>query len=186
MENFVGPATTQNLVMVKFAVDFWWKMLLTIFPSKRSSKIIFQTSAEVRHQFRRKLRQLHSGNRWCLTLRSAIFEFKRRQCPKLQRMDPIIQVNTGLSSKDAKSENSNDCPILDMSENFCAPEGKSRGVEHLHFCSVRIEIFRRSYSRAMLKGTNLRGQMPICGFLQVPAVLSGFLRKSAFPKCFVF
>ena len=41
-------------------------MLLTIFPSKRSSKISFQTSPEVRHQFRRKLRQLHSGNRWCL------------------------------------------------------------------------------------------------------------------------
>ena len=37
----LGPATTQNLVvklMVKFAVEFWWKMLLTIFPSKRSSK----------------------------------------------------------------------------------------------------------------------------------------------------
>ena len=51
--------------MVKFAVEFWWKMLLTIFPSKRSSKISFQTSPEVRHHFRRKLRQLHSGNR-CL------------------------------------------------------------------------------------------------------------------------
>ena len=36
------------------------------FPSERSSKISFQTSPEVRHQFRRKLRQLHSGNRWCL------------------------------------------------------------------------------------------------------------------------
>ena len=42
------------------------EMLLTIFPSKRSSKISFQTSPEVRHQFRRKLRQLHSGNHWCL------------------------------------------------------------------------------------------------------------------------
>ena len=52
--------------MVKFAVEFWWKLLLAIFPSKRSSKISFQTSPEVRHQFRRKLRQLHSGNRWCL------------------------------------------------------------------------------------------------------------------------
>ena len=41
-------------------------MLVTIFPSKRSSKISFQTSPEVRHQFRRKLRQLHSGNRRCL------------------------------------------------------------------------------------------------------------------------
>ena len=55
--------------MVKFAVEFWWKMLLTISicPRKRSSKISFQTSPEVRHQFRRKLHQLHSGNRWCLT-----------------------------------------------------------------------------------------------------------------------
>ena len=38
------------------------------FPSKRSLKISFQTSPEVRHQFRRILRQLHSGNRWCLNL----------------------------------------------------------------------------------------------------------------------
>ena len=30
-----------------------------------------------------------------------------------------------------------------------------------------------------LKGTNLRGQTPICGFLRVPAVFCGFLRKSA-------
>ena len=68
----LGPATTQNLV-VKFDGEICSgvlveKMLLTIFPSKRSSKISFQTSPEVRHQFRRKLRQLHSGNRWCLTM----------------------------------------------------------------------------------------------------------------------
>ena len=34
---FVGPATTQNLVVkliVKLVVEFWWKFLLTIFPSK--------------------------------------------------------------------------------------------------------------------------------------------------------
>ena len=59
--------------MVKFAVEFWWKMLLTIFPGKRSSKISFQTSPEVRHQFCRKLRQLHSGNRWCLCRGAARF-----------------------------------------------------------------------------------------------------------------
>ena len=35
------------------------------------------------------------------------------------------------------------------------------------------------YYRAALKGTNLRGQTPICGFLRVPAVFCGFLRKSA-------
>ena len=33
--------------------------------------------------------------------------------------------------------------------------------------------------RAALKGTNLRGQTPISGFLRVPAVFCGFLRKSA-------
>ena len=54
--------------MVKLAVEFRWKLLLTLFPSKSSSKISFQTSPEVRHQFRRKLRQLHSGNRWCLKI----------------------------------------------------------------------------------------------------------------------
>ena len=39
---FVGPVTTQNLVVklggVKFAVEFWWKMLLTIFPAKEARK----------------------------------------------------------------------------------------------------------------------------------------------------
>ena len=47
-------------------------------------------------------------------------------------------------------------------------------------------------TRATLKGTNLRGQTPICGFLRVfcgflrfPARICGFLRKSALPKCFV-
>ena len=33
--------------------------------------------------------------------------------------------------------------------------------------------------RATLKGTNLRGQTPICNFLRVPAIFCGFLRKSA-------
>ena len=66
---YVGPATTQNLV-VKFDGEICGGVLvenaLTILPSKRSSKISSQTSPEVRHQLRRKLRQLHSGNRWCL------------------------------------------------------------------------------------------------------------------------
>ena len=68
---FIGPATTQNLV-VKFDGEICDGVLVENaaddFPSKRSSKISFQTSPEVRHQFRRKLRQLHSGNRWCLDL----------------------------------------------------------------------------------------------------------------------
>ena len=33
-------------------------------------------------------------------------------------------------------------------------------------------------ARAALKGTNLRGRTPICGFLRVPAVFCGFLRKN--------
>ena len=65
----LGPATAQNLV-VKFDGEVRGGVLVEnasdVFPSKRSSKISFQTSPEVRRQFRRKLRQLHSGNRWCL------------------------------------------------------------------------------------------------------------------------
>ena len=37
--------------------------------------------------------------------------------------------------------------------------------------------------RATPKGTNLRGQTPICGFLQAPAVFCGFLRKSSQMLC---
>ena len=72
----LGPATTQNLV-VKFDGEICGGVLVEnasdIFPSKRSSKISFQTSPEVRHRFRRKLRQLHSGNRWCLQHINSIF-----------------------------------------------------------------------------------------------------------------
>ena len=64
-QNIIGPATTQNLV-VKFDGEICGGVLVENasddFPSERSSKISFQTSPEVRHQFRRKLRQLHSGN----------------------------------------------------------------------------------------------------------------------------
>ena len=65
----LGPATTQNLV-VKFDGEICGGVLVENasddFPSKRSSKISCQTSPEVCHQFRRKLRRPHSGNRWCL------------------------------------------------------------------------------------------------------------------------
>ena len=68
--SFLGPATTQNLVE-KFDGEicggvFDGANASDDFPSKRSSKISFQTSPEVHHQLRRKLCQLHSGNRWCL------------------------------------------------------------------------------------------------------------------------
>ena len=57
-------ATTQNLV-VKFDGEICGGVLVenafADFPSKRSSKISCQTSPNVRHQFRRKLRRLHSG-----------------------------------------------------------------------------------------------------------------------------
>ena len=79
----VGPATTQNLV-VKFDGEICGGVLVENasddFPSKRSSKISLQTSPEVRHQFRRKLRQLHSGNRWCLKMRCNKIGLKRRFC----------------------------------------------------------------------------------------------------------
>ena len=59
---FLGAATTQNRV-VKFDGEVCGGVLVENasdhFPSKRSSRISFQTSPEVRHQFRRKLRQLH-------------------------------------------------------------------------------------------------------------------------------
>ena len=51
---FIGPATTQNLV-VKFDGEICGGVLVENasdnFPSKRSSKISFQTSPELRHQF---------------------------------------------------------------------------------------------------------------------------------------
>ena len=66
----MGPATTQNVV-VKFDGEVCGgvlvEMLLTIFPSKKLENLL-PTSPEVRHEFRRKLRQLHSGNRCCLLL----------------------------------------------------------------------------------------------------------------------
>ena len=71
LPKYVGPATTQNLV-VKFDGEICGGVLVENasddFSSKKSSKISFQTSPEVRHQFLRKLRQLHSGNRWCLNM----------------------------------------------------------------------------------------------------------------------
>ena len=55
---------------------------------------------------------------------------------------------------------------------------------HSLFFSSSQKVLRslwdaQNNSRAALKGTNLRGQTPICGFLRVPAVFCGFLRKSA-------
>ena len=48
----------------------------------------------------------------------------------------------------------------------------------LQACGI-VTPSRDTFSRAALKGTNPRGQTPICGFLQVPAVFCGFQRKSA-------
>ena len=44
---------------------------------------------------------------------------------------------------------------------------------------TRNSSVRGPQIRAALKGTNLRGQTPICGFLRFPAKICGFLRKSA-------
>ena len=69
------------------------------FPSKRSSKISFQTSPEVRCQFRRKLRQLHSGNRWCLKM--------LRTRPPLTEVSPRKNLeNVSLGLRPQNSEKS--------------------------------------------------------------------------------
>ena len=98
---FVGPATTQNLV-VKFDGEICGgvsvEMLLTIFPSKRSPKISFQTLPEVRHQFRQKLRQLHSGNHWCLLLpshRKCCDPDDLAQSPKMGSSRKLVGGGTG-------------------------------------------------------------------------------------------
>ena len=65
----IGPATTQSLV-VKFDGEICGGVLVENasddFPQQKKLEYFFQTLPEVRHQFRRKLRQLHSGDRWCL------------------------------------------------------------------------------------------------------------------------
>ena len=72
-ETILRARHNQNLV-VKFDGEICGGVLVENvsddFPSRRSSNISFQTSPEVRHQFRQKLRQLHSGNRGCLQLDS--------------------------------------------------------------------------------------------------------------------
>ena len=50
-----------------------------------------------------------------------------------------------------------------------------------------IEFFDEAHSRAALKGTNLRGQTPICNFLRVPAVFDVSCENQRFsPKICVF
>ena len=90
----VGTAATQNCV-VKFDGEICGRVLVENasddFPSKRSSTISFQTSPEVCHQFCRKLRQLHSGNHWCLNL----YRAKRRGgFGVLTAADPFWQPGT--------------------------------------------------------------------------------------------
>ena len=81
---------------------------------------------------------------------------------------------------------------------LCRVRPKRRlATAHSDFCDGKTGLLERAYfegksaiylshlgkfcpcSRAALKGTNLRGQTPICGFLRVSAVFCGFLRKSA-------
>ena len=137
--------------MVKFAVEFWWKMLLTIFPSKRSSKISFQTSPEVRHQFRRKLRQLHSGNRW------AYVKLLENSSPLFQQHEMLSQGLgifrqgkwlTFLSVSDQNSEAENLCnsPLLRTQQHISKPLQQAPfllrspwgGTEYKHPSSLEI------------------------------------------------
>ena len=53
-------------------------------------------------------------------------------------------------------------------------------LKRMVFRACPKHLLRQTFFyRAALKGTNLRGQTPICGFLRVPAAFCGFLRKSA-------
>ena len=136
--------------MVKFAVEFWWKMLLTILPSKRSSRTSFQTSPEVRHQLRRKLRQLHSGNRWCLlsgfsNAQTQNAEFVERTWPERHPWPQLLR------------------------EAF-----KSQAIVARRCLNASI-LQLKALNRAELKMTHLRWRSPICGFLRKSAVFCGFL-----------
>ena len=84
---------------------WWWNLrwhfggtCFWLFPSKRSSKIIFQTSPEIRHQFRRNFRQLHSGSRWCLC-----FPCKSNQGPKVEHKLFFLKLFGHLRDIPAKS-----------------------------------------------------------------------------------
>ena len=81
---FCENATTQNLV-VKFDGEIRGGVLVENasddFPQQKKS---FQTSPEVRHQFRQKLRQLHSGNRWCLKIGGVAKGYSLSWLAKLQ------------------------------------------------------------------------------------------------------
>ena len=106
--SYVGPVTTQNLV-VKFDGEIcggnaWWKMLLTISSSKRSSKISFQTSPEVHHQFRRRLRQLHSGNRWCSHMVASKRE-RKTENPQGSRHSLIVSLAASSKKADGCDRN---------------------------------------------------------------------------------
>ena len=81
----------------------------------------------------------------------------------------------------------------------CQPNGSAE-VQCDFFFWVefwKINVLRVKFSGGLLwgrasgdepKGTNanLRFSAGSCGFLRFPAKISGFLRKSAFAKCFVF
>ena len=108
----VGPATTQNVV-VKFDGEICGGVLVEDasdnFPSKRSSKISFQTSPEVRHQFRRKLRQLHSGNRWCL--KKSLVE---AQCAHRKHCHPETPLGSHPTSEIGSHKEASGCRSLGL------------------------------------------------------------------------
>ena len=95
----VGLATTQNLV-VKFNGEICGGVLVENasddFPSERSSKTSCQTSPEVRHQFRRKLRQLHSGNCWCLNLNRFFANRCLTDCCQGKRRNSSTRLRLGI------------------------------------------------------------------------------------------
>ena len=52
--------------MVKFAVEFWWKMFLTISQQNKLENLLPKLRRKFATNFAENFAQLHSGNRWCL------------------------------------------------------------------------------------------------------------------------
>ena len=81
---------------------------------------------------------------------------------------------------ESKATQGNSAPKREREPTFCP------FFACVHFAP---ELLSRSKLRAVLKGTNLRGQTPICNFLRVPAVFCEHLRfsvKIRVSQCFVF
>ena len=111
-------------------------------------------------RYRDKRRPNHDHNHFWVHLAGRHSSFLGY--PRMTHQMPLLHSGTQRNHKDFSS----DVPSNDV------------------WCGIRCKTFLENHGcgcvcRAALKGTNLRGQMPICGFLRVPAKICGFLRQSA-------